>query len=132
MTNQWRYYSTNLWQICKIIGPETYDIKRKQKLAAKVLTTSLFFFNILSSWTNNVTNFSKVSRIIFPPNLHLRSLETCKFKKSNWQCSQYPELKHQFVCVRWKIQMCRLYITQSQYWIEPIFELKCFHKRKLC
>ena len=62
-----------------------------------VVRTLTFFFllspNILSFWTYDVTNFPKVSRIIFSPIHHFRfsifALETLELE---WQCSQYLEL----------------------------------------
>ena len=64
-----------------------------QYLIAQFLWTHLF----LSSWTNDVTNFQKVMKLIASLNCHLRFsifvLETFKFE---WQCSQYLELNPTF------------------------------------
>ena len=46
MTIWWRYQFCNLWKICNIIGPNTYDIGSFQKLWVKVLTTNQFVYLI--------------------------------------------------------------------------------------
>ena len=53
----------------------------------------LWIHFFLSCWTNDVTNFPNVMKLMSSPNCHLRFSifvpETLKFK---WQCSQYLEL----------------------------------------
>ena len=56
--------------------------------------------NVLSFWTNDVTNIPKVTQLMSLPICHFRFsifvLESLKFKKkgwhSHWQCNQYLEL----------------------------------------
>ena len=54
---------------------------------------SHFFFRF---WTNDVTNFPKVTSVISPPTCHLRFLifvlETFNSRRKDWQCSQYLTL----------------------------------------
>ena len=69
---------------------------------------SVYSHYFLSFGTNDVTDFLKVTRIISPPNHHLRFSivvpETFKFRKKGLACAQYLELNHACDKVRLSIR----------------------------
>ena len=67
MKNQWRYYSAYLKKIGNIVGPKLKILGRELTCSQYIDGQFLLSPNILSFWTYDVTNFSKVSGIIFAP-----------------------------------------------------------------
>ena len=79
---RWQFSGDIIWKNMNKLISSKY-------LVAQFLWTNFF----LSCWTNDVTKFLKVMKLLSAPNCHLgfstSVLETIKLE---WQCSQYLEL----------------------------------------